>query len=285
MYTSQLCDKYGLALSGGQALRGDAWRHRHDHVKWTVVEAFQALLVPIKCEVLHLFTRHVNVAGRAHLNTRRGRQGIIPDFEVKVGNKTVLYDLKTIGLNKTRYMVTLPQSSEPQYAVRRRACQVPRSYKTKAHNVDVQFNNTPQGQTGPMERALNQMGGVNPLVFGAYGEINKEFTELLSTVAESASIRLQAALGVNNQDQAKAVLLWQLRRKLAAAIIKANMDCLQSLMGHIGNFSSYSSELSSKQRQAARRRFFGNSDPSVVSGQFRTYFTTFPRGTGREIYH
>ena len=202
-----------------------------------------------------------------------------------VGNKTVLYDLKTIGLNKSRYLDTLSQSSGPQYAVWRRARQVPRGYKTKAHKVDVQYNNTPQGQTGPMERALNQMGGVNPLVFGAYGEINKEFAELLSSVAELASTRLQAALGVNNQDQAKAVLLWQLRRKLAAAIIKANMDCLQSLMGHIGNFSSYSSELSSRRRQEARRRFFGNSDPSVVLSQFRSHFSTFPGCTRREIFH
>ena len=90
-----------------------------------------------------------------------------------------------------------------------------------------------------MQRALKDKGGVHPIIFGAYGDTNDEFNKPLSSVAEIGSIRLQAALCVQNQDQTRSVLLWQLRRKKAAAIVWANVDCLQTLVGHLGDSYGY----------------------------------------------
>ena len=126
---------------------------------------------------------------------------------------------------------------------------------------------------------------MNPLIFGAYGETNTAFNKLLSAAAEVGSIRHQAALGVNSPEKAKAVLLWQLRRKLAAAIVRANLNCLQFLMGHLGISRNNSWETSVRRRQQARSRFFNSSDPSVVTDQFRNAYSTYSDRTRDGIFY
>ena len=125
------------------------------------------------------------------------------------------------------------------------------------------------------------MGGVKPLVFGAYGETNAAFNKLMAAAAEVGSSRHQAALGVNSPEKAQSVLLWQIRRNLAAAIIRANLDCLQFLMGHLGISRNNSWETSIRRRQQARRRFFNSSDPSVVTSQYRNAYSTYS-GSARD---
>lgn len=44
-----------------------------------------------------------------------------------------------------------------------------------------------------MERALDEFGGVQPLILGGHAEINEEIDNLLADFAELGSIRLQAA--------------------------------------------------------------------------------------------
>ena len=172
---------------------------------------------------------------------------------------------------------------KPGYAVKGRAALIPNEYLSKARTVDEKYNNTPSGQIGPMQQALKDKGGVHPIIFGAYGDTNDGFNKLLSSVAEIGSTRLQAALGTQTQDQARLVLLWQLRRKMAAAVIRANMDCLQLRMGYLGNTTGYGAPR--RRRQQARRRFFGNLDPSEVTAQFRNSFSTYPGCTRGEVYH
>ena len=166
-----------------------------------------------------------------------------------------------------------------------RARLLPGEYENKTHKVDVKMNGTPEGQIGPMQKALRDLGGINPLIFGAYGETNAAFNKLLSAAAEVGSIRHQAALGVNSPEKAKAVLLWQLRRKLAAAIVRANLNCLQFLMGHLGISRNNSWETSVRRRQQARSRFFNSSDPSVVTGQFRNAYSTYSDRTRDGMFY
>jgi hypothetical protein len=49
------------------------------------------------------------------------------------------------------------------------------------------FNGTAPGAVGPMEQCLKDHGGVNPLVFGHFGEISYEFDRLLQQAAETGA--------------------------------------------------------------------------------------------------
>jgi len=142
-------------------------------------------------------------------------------------------------------------------------------YRRAAHKVDVKYNGTAADAKGPMEQALENLGGVHPLVFGHYGEVCKSTDQLLRSAAEVGARRLQGALYVKTPEQAAAVLLWQLRRKVSAAILRANLDCLQNHMQHL----SKTAAASRRCRDAARRRFFRGGDPSSASYQYnRTHF-------------
>ena len=273
--STRLCDPYGLNLLGGSILPGDAWRKRHDHVKWALVEALNSMDVDVECEVLGLFSQFVSQEGRDHLmSSHRARQGLIPDFKMTVGNRSHLMDLKGISLCHTWYVLKQRQTDpKPLWAVEARAKEIPRYYLRRAHaNIDVEFNGTNPDEVGPMEKALKDMGGIAPLVFGHFGEISKGFDRLLVKAAKIGADRLKDALYVKTVHQAKAVLTWRLRRTMAGAIFRAQLDCLQCQMQHLTS----SSNANRKRRAYARQRYFGD-DVSRSSYHFRTSFSNFPQ--------
>ena len=118
---------------------------------------------------------------------------------------------------------------------------------------------------GPMEKQLKDYGGVAPFVFGAYGEINKSFDKFLQQAASMGSLRLREALYVKSKARASAILLYVLRRKIASAIFRAQLNCLQSLMEQVG----YTGQARADQRRViARRRFFPDGDPAAAATQY-----------------
>ena len=69
----------------------------------------------------------------------------------------------------------------------------------------------------------------------------------------------------------RAVLLWRLRKKMTAAIFRANLDALESLMEHLsGNAAA-----ASARRAHSRRRFFEHGDASRASYAWRSSHSTF----------
>ena len=94
----------------------------------------------------------------------------------------------------------------------------------------------------------------------------KTFNALLHQAAKLGSIRLKGSLSVKSDQQASAILLHVLRRKMASAIFRAHLNCLQTLRGFVGN----SGHARTEQRRAdARRRFFPGGDPSASTAQYR----------------
>jgi hypothetical protein len=273
---SRVCDEYGFELFG-KGLPGNAVVNRHDYIKWALVIAMQAMGVDINCEVLGLFKRFVTPAAINHMATG---QGLVPDFTMRVGNVLTLKDLKTINLCKTRYLESQPAQAATAagYAVERRAAQMPAEYIRKARAVDAKYNATVTGTVGPMEAALQSYGGVAPLVAGHFGEINKGFDKLLGDAAELGVQQLQNALYTKTADQARAVLLWQLRRKMLAAICRANLNCMQGLMVHLG--TSGATAQSHARRANARRYFFPHGDAANASYQYRSSHSNFSRDGG-----
>ena len=156
-----------------------------------------------------------------------------------------------------------------------RARSLPQEYPTKAHtNVDIKYNGTAPGAFGPLEAALTGMGGVHPLVSGAFGEINVEFDDLLKNAAEVGALRYQGAMYVKTHEQARAALLWSLRRKTSASIFRANLDCLHNRMRHVQG----DARGQRRRRDASRRRFFPGGDPSHASYRFREQHENYPGG-------
>lgn len=268
------CDAHGFELFGGGIgmFPGGATMKRHDHVKWGLLEALKALGVGVQCEVTYLFARHVSPAARDHLEGR-GRQGTVPDFVITTEQVDMLYDLKGIGMARSRYIRCQPAALDKGFACERRAALVPNQYATAARNVDTRFNGTAANAKGPMEKALEDMGGVKPLVFGHYGEICKSFDRLLRTASRVGAQRLQGALYVKTPEQAAAVLLWQLRRKVASAVLRANVNCLQDLMPNLFRYGPSSQ----RNREEAQRRFFSRGDASSTSYQYDRSHSNFPR--------
>ena len=132
-------------------------------------------------------------------------------------------------------------------------------YVDKTRKVDQRFNGTPpNADPGPMESLLVAYGDIMPLVFGWYGEVNKAFEQLLGVAAQLGSLRLHTEMNCHSPLHAKGVLMWKLRRDLAAAIGRANMNFLfarRALL--VGDVAA-----AQKRLADARRRFFRSGDPS-----------------------
>jgi hypothetical protein len=105
---------------------------------------------------------------------------------------------------------------------------------------------------------LRSFGAVTGLVFGWFGEINIDFDNLLCTAAEIGAERLWSDLNCTTIEHAKGVLVWSLRRKMAAAIARANVD---HLFGRISLLTGDPNAAASR-RAASQARFFRNHDPA-----------------------
>jgi hypothetical protein len=81
---------------------------------------------------------------------------------------------------------------------------------------------------------------------------------------------------------ARAVLLWQLRRKVASAIFRANLNCLRDLMTHIRDKGNWAG--STQRKAEARRRFFAHGDAANASYQYRAAHSNFPRDSRDAFY-
>ena len=85
-----LIDKYGDAVMNCKHLPGDTWRQRHDTGKLAIVnECVNAGLVH-DCEVYGLFANLIPAQAENHRG--RARQGLIPDFSLRLPTPEGLAD-------------------------------------------------------------------------------------------------------------------------------------------------------------------------------------------------
>jgi hypothetical protein len=102
-----------------------------------------------------------------------------------------LLEVKGITPCPTWYPVTGANADVPFFRVNKRASQVAQKGYKKAHTVDVKFGGSPNttnaADRGPVEQAMRAMGGPIPIVFGEYGETNKEFIKVLAKIAATGA--------------------------------------------------------------------------------------------------
>ena len=109
-------------------------------------------------------------------------------------------------------------------AVDQRALRVlPERFRDTRRVDDLLFPLHPQG---PVLHRLHALGGVEPLIVGAFAERNQRAHRLVSELAEAAGPRVQRESAVDAQS-AKGLAVWHLKRVLCCSAwsgLLAQMD-------------------------------------------------------------
>lgn len=135
---------------------------------------------------------------------------------------SAIFEVKTLSPGPSRY------KNVRQLAVESRATAVVSEYVRKAKAIDRTFapdvvGDGSSGVAGPFEQALSTFcnGRVIPIVAGAFGEVNKEFDDVLKLCARFAVARGDAVYNspvfdTDEKGNAEAVTLRVYRRSVAA---------------------------------------------------------------------
>ena len=127
---------------------------------------------------------------KSRLEQGRKRQGLVPDFRVRVPargqgpqvDELVLAVLKSISSCPTRYKRN-PRATTK--AVDRRASTLPSEYTQHAKMLDRVYGGTPDGAVGPVQAKLQSFPPLRRWVFGAWGEASEDVHTLVHDLATS----------------------------------------------------------------------------------------------------
>jgi hypothetical protein len=230
-------DRFGDAVMNCKHLPGDTWRQRHDTGKLAIVyECLNAGLVH-DCEVYGLFAdlipaNAVTQRGDS-LEWGRARQGLVPDFKIRVptpeGLSDHLAELKFIGAGVTWF----PRGVRGK-GTDRRASGLPLLYKRALERLDRSHHNTAPGQTGPLVRRLQSYGKLEGLVVGPWGEVSKDLHTLVKTLADCKVAAKARALGRDISDKELGIIVTQIRKYLSTSFIRAQGLCLINRLSYLG---------------------------------------------------
>ena len=107
---------------------------------------------------------------------------------------------------------------------------------------------------GPIAAKLASFGQVQALAFGWFGECSPALEHLLSRAAEFGSQHLWQPMMAASRGKARGILMWKLRRKIGAAIVRANAMLLMDRVAHTGGDAAAAY---SRQSRAESRFFRG----------------------------
>ena len=252
-------DHFGDAVMCCKHLPGDTWRHRHDTGKLAIVyECLNAGLVH-DCEVYGLFADLIP----AHAVTQRGdsldwgraRQGLVPDFKIRLptpeGLTDHLAELKFIGAGVSWF----PRGVRGK-GTDRRAAGLPLLYKRALERLDSSHHNIPAGQTGPLVRRLQSFGKLEGLVVGPWGEGSKDLHSLVKVLAETKLAAKARALGRQMSDKELGVIVNQVRKYLSTSFIRAQSLCLINRLSYLGEGAQAAAgrRIVARQLEEGRRR-------------------------------
>ena len=275
--TTARVDAYGMALASAK-LPGDHWRIRHDIVKHAVLFAVRGMGIAVNCEVYNLFATAFSPAATQHFtgpNSFGRCKGLVPDFEFKF-NPRELGEVKGIVLGKVLYINRAPlvvTGGSSAYAVKARVQTIQREYERKAAAADTKFNGTLAGAQGPIAAKLATFGKVQALAFGWFGECSPALEHLLSRAADFGSQHLWQPMMAASQGKARGILMWKLRMKIGAAIVRANAMLLLDRVAHTGGDAAAAYSRQSR----AESRFFRGGDPAEATYAHRLQRNAAPR--------
>ena len=246
-----IIDRFGDAVVNCNHLPGDTWRQRHDTGKLAIVnECVNAGLIH-DCEVYGLFADLIPaqaVAQGENLEWGRARQGLVPDFKLRLptpeGLTDHLAELKFIGAGVSWF----PRGVRGK-GCDRRANGLALLYKRALDRLDSRFHNTAAGQAGPLVRRLQSFGKLEGLVVGPWGEGSKDLHSLVKTIADTKVASRARALGREASDKELGVVVSQVRKFLSVAFVRAQALCLVNRLGFIGE----GAKAAAGRRDLARR--------------------------------
>ena len=268
---TNLCDAHGHNLAAAH-LKGDGWRRGHNNVQDAVVCGLEALGIPSTLEPYNLFKAHISASAREHLGgdqAYKNQQGIIPDLAIGL-DPMRLGEIKGITPSKSRYDIPssqatgLPRRNTTNYAVQFRAGNIAKDYIKSAKKLDIKHNGTAVGQRGPMEIELRRYGAwcgdedrcIEPLSFGFFGGISREFDSLMRTAAAVGAQKKFITMESKTMEECTATLLWQYRQRVGVALFRQNADLVLDRIQFLTGGASRE-----RIRQAsARSRFFAWGD-------------------------
>ena len=184
-------------------LTGDAWRTRHDAIKWALSEQADWCQYKIHVEPSNKFLPYIRQREQFMKKKARQRQGLVPDFlDMK---RNVLMDVKTFSWGKL-YCPKRFKKAKQCKAVAVRAFRVHGEYQKKARNADTKYNKWQGPGPGPVARALNQYGQVEGLAVGAHGEASRDLLDLIDLMADRGATRRFRELGCDSMEDARKII-------------------------------------------------------------------------------
>ena len=200
----------------------------------------------------------------------RQRQGLVPDFRVKLpspdGNPLdLLAELKVISAGPSRYY-----QMGRRKAVDVRAGTLPREYRNKLAALDIKYHRVPRGQTGPLVQRLESWGELQGLVVGQFGEGSQHLHRLLLHLAEAKVLYKARASGEPARDSEVGLTLAHFRRIISTVAVRAQATCLLSRMGHLDRGAL----------EAAERRSLAVRKEGGHRAEARAFFQAHVRGRG-----
>ena len=161
----------------------------------------------------------------------------------------VLHELKVISCSTTRYKPTCEAR-----AVDRRASQLQKEYIQKARAADRRYNEVPEGEVGPVEQKLLQLGEIRGVVAGNWGEVSEPCHALLAHLATSR-VRVagptRGRRGILRSEEAeRAMAMSTLRRRLGVATVRAQS---LSLLGRLEGLGPGTAAAAGRRQHAAEQ--------------------------------
>ena len=144
---------------------------------------------------------HGKILGRVldkYLDLHKRQDAIIPDLMIcdyigdinasRARNMGSIYDIKTLRVDKNQKIYTKHSSQDSHRATYTKTKDVRRDYMRRCEKLDIKCTNDDRTHHF-LEALANDFhsGGVHPLVFGTYGEINKETRNLIRLCAMMAA--------------------------------------------------------------------------------------------------
>jgi hypothetical protein len=271
-------DPFGNSLAAAQRVPGRDFSIAHNTVQRTLNDFMLTAGLQTVLEAENFFRGKVSAehhdAYIEHFmrDSDSRRHGIIPDILVhnypatredvatmqtaSGRTKPAIFEVKGLRYTRNTYPVTLRGTDS-------RARRVPLEYKQKAHAIDATIAPTTtrplgdeNGPSGPFEKALRSFatGGPIPIVFGAFGEVNKGCDKVINMLAKLAAkttfgkslapCRSASKLG------AETLLRIQFRRVLGVQIAKANARLKLQRLHLVGSTPDEARNLSRQQRHS-----------------------------------
>ena len=248
-----LVDEYGDNVQA-TALPGDHLHTRHNALLHHLNSACQWAGLPCQLEVHNLFAGVMHQPGLSRAEQARQYQGLVPDMRITmpgvgyegggVGapglpagglagqSSAVLHELKVISCSSTRYRPT-----RQQRAVDYRASQLQGEYVAKARAADRR-QGIPEGTVGRVEAKLLELGHVEGLVAGQFGEVSEATHALLAILATSrvriAGVSRGKRKHMRSEEGERAVAISSLRRRLGVMTVRCQASSLLGRLETLG---------------------------------------------------